>query len=95
LVVLFSVLGPRDEFDALLLQIVIIMLVGLFALVVAARRRLRHRRLLMVLVEEVPFEHCLRRRVFQVDLVFFHCFRVFPLLVVNVVLVKIVIVLAW
>lgn len=92
----FTILGPRDEFDALLLlQLIIIMLVGLFALVVAAGRRLGHRGLLMVFVKEVSFEHCLRRRVFQVDLVFLHGLGVFPFLIVNMVLVKIVIVLAW
>lgn len=92
----FAVLGPRDEFDALLLlQLIIIMLVGLFALVIAASCRFCHRSLLMVLVEEVTFEHGLCRRIFQVDLVFLHGLGVFPLLIVNVVLVKIVIVLAW
>ena len=96
MVALFSVLGPRDEFDALLLlQIIIIMLVGLFALVVAARRRLGHCRLLMVLVKEVTFEHCLRSWIFQVDLVFFDGLGIFPFLVVYVILVKIVVVLAW
>jgi len=71
------------------------MLVGLFALVVAACRRLRHCRLLMVLVEEVPFEHCLSRWVFQMDLVFFNGLGVFPLLIVNVILVEIVVVMTW
>ena len=92
MVALFSVLGPRDEFDALLLlQIIIIMLVGLFALVVAACRRLRHCRLLMVLVKEVTFEHCLGCYSLQMNLIFLHSILILPFLIVHMILIKIVV----
>ena len=49
----------------------------------------------MIFVEEVAFEHCLRRRIFQMNLVLLDSLGIFPFLIVNMILVKIVIVLAW
>ena len=70
-------------------------LVRLFAFVVAARCRFCHCLLLMVFVEEVTLEHRLSSWILQVDLIFFNGIGVFPLLVVNVIFIKVIIVITW
>ena len=49
----------------------------------------------MILVKEVTFEHSLGRWVLQVDLVLLDGVSVLPLLVVDMILIKVVILLAW
>ena len=49
----------------------------------------------MILVEVIPFEELLSRRILKVDFILFYSFCVFPFLVVNVVLVKVLVVRVW
>ena len=92
--VLLVIAGPGDKLDALLLLcLIIIMLVRLLALIITTGRRLGHCCLLMILVKEVALEHGLRCRVFQVDLILLDCLGVLPLLIIDVVLIKIIVIL--
>lgn len=44
---------------------------------------------MVVLVEEVTFEKLLSCRVLEVNFILFYSFFIFPLLIVNVILVKV------
>lgn len=43
----------------------------------------------MILIEEIAFEKLLSRWIFQMNFIFFYCIGVFPLLIVNMILVKV------
>jgi len=63
---------------------------GLQAVAVATRGGLGiGGRGMMILIEEVALEELLRGGVLKVHLVLFHGFFVFPLLIVNMILVKV------
>lgn len=49
----------------------------------------------MILVKVISFEELLCRRILKVDFILFYSFRVFPFLIVYVVLVKVLVVRVW
>ena len=49
----------------------------------------------MVFIKEITLKHRLGRGILQVDLIFFYCIGILPLLVVHVILVEVIVVLAW
>jgi len=53
------------------------------------------RRRMMVLVKEVALEQRLSRWIFEMHVVFFDGFCVFPFLIINMILVKVFTVLIW
>lgn len=67
------------------------LLVWLISFVVSACRRFRHCLLLVVFIEEITLEHGLGRRILQVNLIFFHCIGILPLLIVHMVLIKVIV----
>lgn len=84
---------PRDELERLLF--IIIELVRLIAFIVATSGGLSHGGLLVVLIKEVSFEHGLSGWILQVYFVFLNGFGIFPLLVINMIFIKIIILLRW
>ena len=49
----------------------------------------------MIFVEVIPFEKLLSRRILQVNFVLLNGFCIFPFMVVNMVLIKVLIVWIW
>lgn len=90
LLILMVVDWPGYELKWLLF--IIMVLVRLLAFVISTSGWFSHC-LLVVFIEEITFEHCLGCWVLQMDFIFLYCFCVFPLLIINVIFIKIIIIL--